>query len=224
MNFYRFSIAWSRVLPTGDVSNINEKAIDYYNKIINALIELNIVPMVTMYHYDLPQKLQIFGGLTNGIIMSYFEAYANLLFERFGDRVKYWITFNEPTDFCLDGYGSDRHAPGMNFSGMAEYLCGHNVLKAHAIVYHLYKKSFYERFKGQIGITLSSKFVYSDTNDTNSVDRAMQFMVSERFWGKKGLITSLWKKYECVKLYWIYFSLVGLLHQFSVHVEITQQL
>lgn len=59
-----------------------------------------------MYHYDLPQKLQLIGGFTNPIIVDYFKAYANLLFERFGDRVKYWITFNQPADICLDGYGS----------------------------------------------------------------------------------------------------------------------
>lgn len=117
MDFYRFSIAWSRVLPDGDISNINEKGIEYYNKIIDKLLEMKIEPMVTMYHYDLPQKLQEFGGLTNSVFVSYFEAYANLLFERFGDRVKYWITFNEPYDFCLDGYGKGGHAPGMNLSG-----------------------------------------------------------------------------------------------------------
>lgn len=181
MNFYRFSIAWSRVLPTGDVSNINEKGIEYYNNLINKLLELDLKPMVTMYHYDLPQKLQTFGGLTNSIIISYFEAYANLLFERFGDRVKYWITFNEPSDFCLDGYGSGYQAPAMDFSGVAEYLCGSNVLKAHAVAYRLYKNTFYDRFKGEIGITLSSRFFYSDKNDTNSVDRAMQFSVCRLF-------------------------------------------
>lgn len=118
MDFYRFSIAWSRVLPDGDISNVNEKGIEYYNKIIDKLIEFNIKPMVTMYHYDLPAKLQEYGGLTNPIFVSYFEAYANLLFERFGDRVKYWITFNEPYDFCLDGYARGRHAPGLNLSGI----------------------------------------------------------------------------------------------------------
>lgn len=121
MDFYRFSIAWSRVLPDGDISNVNEKGIEYYNKIIDKLLELKIEPMVTMYHYDLPQKLQDFGGLTNSIFVSYFEAYANLLFERFGDRVKYWITFNEPSDFCLDGYSTGHHAPGMILSGTSFY-------------------------------------------------------------------------------------------------------
>lgn len=177
MDYYRFSIAWSRVLPTGDIANINEKGIEYYNKLINKLLENKLEPMVTMYHYDLPQKLQTFGGLTNSIAISYFEAYANLLFERFGDRVKYWITFNEPSDFCTAGYGDSEHAPAMNFSGVGEYLCAHNVLKAHAAAYHLYKNSYYDRFKGKIGITLSSRFFYSTSNNTNVVDRAMQFSV-----------------------------------------------
>lgn len=103
MDYYRFSIAWSRVLPTGDILNVNEKGIEYYNKLINKLLELNIQPMVTIYHYDLPQKLQLLGGLTNSLFVDYFEAYANLLFERFGDRVKHWITFNEPAAFCKQG-------------------------------------------------------------------------------------------------------------------------
>ena len=178
MNYYRISIAWSRILPTGDIANINEKGIEYYNKLIDTIIEHKLEPMVTMYHYDLPQDLQKFGGPTNSIFISYFEAYANLLYNRFGDRVKYWITFNEPSDFCTKGYGSDRHAPAINAHGVGEYLCAHNVLKAHAVAYRLYRKSYYQKFKGQVGITLSSWFFYSDSNDTYTVDRAMQFSVS----------------------------------------------
>lgn len=177
MNFYRLSVAWSRVLPTGDIANINEKGIEYYNNLIDKIIENKLIPMITMYHYDLPQNLQIFGGLTNSIIISYFEAYAGLLYERFGDRVKYWITFNEPADFCGDGYGADRHAPAMNAHGVGEYLCGHNILKAHAVAYRLYKNSYYNRYKGQVGITLSSEFFYSESNEPYVVDRAMQYSV-----------------------------------------------
>lgn len=178
MNYYRFSISWARILPTGDITNINEAGIQYYNKVINKLLENNIEPMVTMYHYDLPSKLQTLGGWTNPIMISYFQAYANLLFERFGDRIKYWITFNEPGDFCTEGYGGSGQAPGINEHGVGEYLCGHSVLKAHAVVYHLYRNNFYEECKGQVGITVSSRFFYSDTNNTEEVDRAMQFSVS----------------------------------------------
>lgn len=177
MNFYRFSIAWSRILPDGDVSNVNENGIGYYNKLINRLIEEGIEPMVTICHYDLPEALQQFGGLTNALIVNYFKEYSKLLFQRFGDRVKKWITFNEPIDFCVDGYGSGIVAPKVNASGVGEYLCSTNLLKAHATVYHLYKKSFAEKQKGKVGITLSSRFFYSETNDTEAVDRAMQFQV-----------------------------------------------
>lgn len=133
--------------------------------------------MITMFHFDLPQKLQTFGGFTNAAIVDYFKAYANLLFERFGDRVKHWITFNEPNMFCLTGYGGDRGAPSMNLSGVGDYLCAHNILKAHGLTYCLYQNSFYDRFKGQVGITLNSYFFYSESNDEQLVDRALQFMV-----------------------------------------------
>lgn len=133
--------------------------------------------MVTMYHFDLPKKLQLLGGFTNSVIGDYFEEYANLLYDRFGDRVKHWITFNEPAEFCVQGYGTDNHAPGLNAYGIGEYLCAHNVLKSHALAYRLYKNVYYNRFNGKVGISLDSLFYYSDTNDTIAINRAMQFAV-----------------------------------------------
>lgn len=174
---YRFSIDWSRVLPNGDTSTINEKGIEYYNRIIDKLIELNVEPMVTIFHHVLPQKLEILGGFTNSIIVKYFEAYANLLFERFGDRVKYWITLNEPSLYCLSSYGFAVYPPGVAFKGVGQYLCGHNTLKSHAVAYHLYRNKFYERFNGQVGITSESPFYYSRINNTNDVENMMQFHV-----------------------------------------------
>lgn len=96
-----------------------------------------------MYHFDLPQILQLLGGFANSIITTQFLDYAQLLYERFGDRVKYWVTFNEPAEFCVRGYGIGDHALGINAHGIGEYLCGHNVLKAHALAYHLYKNRFF---------------------------------------------------------------------------------
>lgn len=177
MNHYRFSIAWSRVLPDGDISSVNEAGIDYYNKLIDKTLEYGIEPVATIYHYDLPQNLQKFGGLTNSIIIGYFESYANLLFERFGDRVKKWITFNEPSAFCLQGYGGGSAAPMVEANGIGEYICANNVLKSHAAAYRLYQKRYAARFNGKVGITLCSQFFYSDTNNTEDVNRAMAFEV-----------------------------------------------
>lgn len=174
MDFYRFSISWARVLPNGDLSSINEAGLAYYDKLIDACLEKGIDPVVTMYHFDLPQAFARFGGLTNSSIIEHFEAYANLLFERFGDRVKYWITFNEPILFCLNGYGGGASFVARS-NGVDEYLCSTNVLKAHAAVYHMYVKRFKQAFKGKIGISLNADFFYGNDSD---VDRALQFKVS----------------------------------------------
>lgn len=87
MDFYRFSISWSRILPNGDLSSVNAAGIAYYNRLINKLLENGIQPMATMYHYDLPYPLARFGGLTNSIMIDHFVDYADLLFSLFGDRV-----------------------------------------------------------------------------------------------------------------------------------------
>lgn len=174
MNHYRFSISWARVLPDGDISNINEAGLVYYDKLIDALLANKIEPMVTMYHYDMPQAFAKFGGLTNSILVGHFESYANLLFERYGKRVKYWITFNEPLEFCLGGY-TGGGPPLIAASGVGEYLCGNNVLKSHGAAYRLYEKRYKEKFGGKVGISLSSSFYYGNETD---VDRAMQFRVS----------------------------------------------
>jgi lactase-phlorizin hydrolase len=88
LDFYRFSISWSRILPTGELSSRNQLGIDYYNKVIDALIENGVEPMVTMYHWDLPQTIQDQGGWEDPSIISYFQIYADVLFEEFGDRVR----------------------------------------------------------------------------------------------------------------------------------------
>lgn len=87
MNFYRFSVSWPRVLPDGDISSLNMDGIRYYNNLIDLLLRNNIEPIITMYHFDLPQMIQNYGGFLNPNLINYFEQYANLLFKYFGDRV-----------------------------------------------------------------------------------------------------------------------------------------
>ncbi|XP_008544589.1 myrosinase 1-like [Microplitis demolitor] len=152
-NAYRISISWSRVMPTGFSNNINIDGILYYNNVINEMLRQNITPFVTIYHWDLPQKLQDLGGWTNPLIIDWFVDYAQVLFTAFGDRVKYWITINEPSVMCYFGYNGD-FAPGINQSGVGDYLCGHHALIAHARTYRMYHEEFRSQQNGQVGIGL----------------------------------------------------------------------
>lgn len=102
-----------------------------------------------MYHNDLPQALQEFGGFTNESLVEWFSDYSRILFRTFGDDVKNWITFNEGYIFCLIGYGMGFIAPGINGTGIKEYQCGHNLLKAHAKVWHIYDKEFRKKQNGK---------------------------------------------------------------------------
>ncbi|CAH2104413.1 unnamed protein product [Euphydryas editha] len=152
LDFYRFSLSWSRILPTSFPDKINAKGVQYYNNLINELLKYNIQPMVTLYHWDLPQKLQDLGGWTNPLIIDWFTDYSRVVFELFGDRVKYWFTINEARQICYEGYGTGGLAPMYNISGYAEYLCYKNILLAHAKAYHLYNDEYRSKQGGIIGI------------------------------------------------------------------------
>lgn len=176
---YRFSIAWTRILPSGFPDKINQAGVDYYNNLINELLKYNIEPMVTLYHWDLPQKLQEMGGWTNPHIVDWYSDYARIAFELFGDRVKLWITINEPKEICHNGYGDTTMAPQLNIQGYAEYLCAKNLLVAHATAYHIYDKEFRSTQQGTIGITLSASWIEPETEAEVSIaEEMLQFEVN----------------------------------------------
>ncbi|XP_049287118.1 myrosinase 1-like [Anopheles funestus] len=178
-DYYRFSIAWSRLLPRGDRSSLNEQAVEYYNHLIDELLTNGIEPVVTMLHYDVPQYLQNLGGFASPLIVDYFREYADTLFHTFGDRVKVWITHNEPYDFCVEGYGTGNSGPLVYASGVGEYLCAHHVLLSHAAAYQLYNERYRQQQNGLIGLTLSGRYYYPASNATAQevVDRAIEFQI-----------------------------------------------
>jgi beta-glucosidase len=118
-NDFRFSISWPRILPDG-TGRINEKGIDFYNRMIDTCLELGLEPWAVLYHWDLPQVLEDKGGWTNREIIGWFSEYADLCSRRFGDRIKHWIVLNEPASFTTLGYFSGIHAP--NRTGIQKYL------------------------------------------------------------------------------------------------------
>ena len=116
---YGFSIAWSRLFPDG-TGRVNQAGVDYYNNLINECLLKGIQPWVTLYHWDLPQALELKGGWTNREILNWFECYVAFCVQQFGDRVQRWMILNEPMVFTGAGYFLGVHAPGKK--GLTHFL------------------------------------------------------------------------------------------------------
>ncbi|XP_067683478.1 lactase/phlorizin hydrolase-like [Haliotis asinina] len=155
VNHYRLSIAWPRIFPDGTKASMNPAGIQYYHRVLDALLAAGIEPMVTLYHWDLPKALQDKGGWTNASIIGHFRDYADVCFKEYGNKVKLWITFNEPWVFLVKGLGTGDHAPGHTSRGVEPYLGAHNVLLSHAEAYHLYNDTYRRTQHGQISLTLN---------------------------------------------------------------------
>ncbi|KAL5731048.1 beta-glucosidase [Ranunculus cassubicifolius] len=186
---YRFSISWSRIFPNG-TGEVNPEGINYYNNLIDSLLERGIKPYATLYHWDLPQALEDrYNGWLSKQSIEDFEWYAYTCFRAFGDRVKYWITFNEPHGFSIQGYDTGIQAPGRcsllghlyckkGKSSTEPYIVAHNILLAHAAAFHTYQLHFREKQRGFIGIALDAKWyehISHKAEDTEAAQRALDF-------------------------------------------------
>jgi len=134
---YRFSVSWPRVMPEGK-GRINEKGLDFYKALTDELLAHNIVPFITLYHWDLPAALQKTGGWLNRDTVNYFAEYAHNIAMALSDKVKYWVTLNEPSVCVANGYITGEHAPGKkNFFHAVRVA--HNLLLAHSKAYAVIK-------------------------------------------------------------------------------------
>ncbi len=164
---YRFSISWPRIFPYGK-GKVNEKGMDFYDKLVDELLKAEIVPFATLYHWDLPAALQDLGGWTNRDVANWFGDYADYLFQRLGDRIKYWSTINEPWVIAIMGHMYGVHAPGIK-DIYAAFSAIHNQLRSHSNAVRAFRE---RNVNGKIGITLSNRDHQSASDDQKDLNAA----------------------------------------------------
>ncbi len=147
---YRFSLSWPRILPAGR-GEVNQAGIDFYSQLVDALLEAGIEPYVTTYHWDLPQALQDEGGWPARMITDAYLEYADIASRALGDRVKNWITFNEPWVSAFVGYQEGRHAPGLKDLSAA-IAASHHLLLSHGLAVPVIRENSAD---ADVGITLN---------------------------------------------------------------------
>ncbi|KAK1295254.1 Beta-glucosidase 31 [Acorus calamus] len=183
LDAYRFSISWSRLIPGGR-GPINPKGLEYYNNLINELLKYEIDAHVTLNHFDLPQALEDeYEGTLSPRIIEDFTAYADVCFREFGDRVKYWITFNEPNIETVFGRDLGQFPPARcslrslcakGNSSTEPYIAAHNILLSHAAAVQLYREKYQAAQRGQIGLTILAFWIENQTDSARDIAAAQR--------------------------------------------------
>ncbi|MBK8985619.1 MAG: beta-glucosidase [Chloroflexi bacterium] len=154
LSAYRFSIAWPRILPDGR-GPANQAGLDFYSRLVDSLLAANITPFATLYHWDMPQTLEDAGGWPVRATAEAFVAYADVVSRHLGDRVKHWITFNEPWVSAFLGYQVGEHAPGRQDTAAA-VRAAHHLLLAHGWTVPVLRQN---SPAAEVGITLNLSHV-----------------------------------------------------------------
>ena len=162
---YRFSIAWPRVQPDGR-GPANPKGLDFYRRLVDGLLERGIAPLATLYHWDLPQRLQDEGGWASRDVVDRFAEYTQLVFDALDDRVDAWVTHNEPWVTSFLGYGLGVKAPGIK-DWRAALAAAHHVLLSHGRAARAYREG---GGAGELGITLDLTHVSGDSDAVRRLD------------------------------------------------------
>ena len=186
---YRLSLSWTRLLPEGR-GRINEKGFDFYKRLLDALEHAGIAPMVTLFHWDYPQALFEKGGWLSRDSAAWFADYASLVVSRLGDRVKVWLTQNEPSIYIELGHVNGVHAPGLKL-GVAEALtAAHNSMRAHAEAVRAMRAAAKQGAATQIGCAFALRVHHPVSTSPEDLEaaRAMMFAVD----GKSFLNNAWW--------------------------------
>ncbi|PIA50673.1 hypothetical protein AQUCO_01200117v1 [Aquilegia coerulea] len=192
VNSYRFSISWARILPRGRFGPVSHAGVEHYNNLINALLNKGIQPFVTLSHYDSPQELEDrYQAWLNPHIQEDFRYFADVCFEAFGDRVKYWTTFNEPNIAAMHSYRTGLYPPsrcsgsfGNCTYGDSEtepFIAAHNMILSHAAAVDTYRTKYQQKQGGSIGIVINAMWfepVSNSSEDKLAVQRALSFLVN----------------------------------------------
>jgi beta-glucosidase len=168
---YRLSLAWPRIQPLG-TGKVNASGLAFYDRLIDRLLAANITPWVTLYHWDLPQALQQRGGFLNRDMVEWFGDYAALVADRLGDRVKHWMTFNEPPVVMGLGYHEGMFAPGLKLPFADCLLGAHHLLMAHGRAVQALRAGCPGKVK--IAIAHTSRERIPATDDKRDIEAARQ--------------------------------------------------
>jgi beta-glucosidase len=168
LNAYRFSVAWSRVLPAGR-GQINQKGLDYYKRLVDALLARNIAPFITLFHWDMPQSLQdLCGGFAGRDAAYFFADYAEIVVKALGDRAKNWITLNEPWEHAAFGHLLGTHAPG-HHNPWTYFRVAHHELLGHGLALERIRSVSPD---ARVGLTLSLTPIFPATVSPKDVAAA----------------------------------------------------
>jgi len=168
---YRFSLSWSRILPQG-TGAVNEAGLGFYDRLVDQLLAAGITPFCTLYHWDLPSALQARGGWQTRDSVDWFAQYTEVVARRLGDRVKHWITLNEPQIFITYGLQKGEHAPGLKLPFKQVLQAGHNALLAHGRAVQVLRVHCPG---AQIGMAPQTPVAFPSTESDADIEAARQF-------------------------------------------------
>ncbi len=179
LSSYRFSIAWPRIIPDGD-GIINSKGLDFYDKLIDELLDKNITPFITLYHWDLPLSLEKKGGWRKRSTAKAFEKYTEAVVKKLGDRVKFWATFNEVHCIVDLGYKIGYHAPGCKESIKTVNQIYHNIMLAHGLACQKIRE--YAKIKTKVGIVHNPSIPQPVFESDNHIQAAKEYFTKYSSW------------------------------------------